>query len=58
MVSVPTLFILGERDMMTPTKNGKTLAAAVNGSRTVILKGAGHTMMVERPDEVLKALQG
>lgn len=57
-VSVPTLFILGERDMMTPTKNGKTLAAAVNGSRTVILKGAGHTMMVERPDEVLKALQG
>jgi pimeloyl-ACP methyl ester carboxylesterase len=57
-VSVPTLFILGERDMMTPTKNGKTLAAAVIGSRTIVLKGAGHTMMVERPDEVLKALQG
>lgn len=56
-VTVPTLFILGERDMMTPTKNGKTLAAAISGSRTVILKGAGHTMMVERPDEVLKALQ-
>jgi pimeloyl-ACP methyl ester carboxylesterase len=57
-VTVPTLFILGERDMMTPTKNGKTLAAAIEGSRTVILKGAGHTMMVERPDDVLKALQG
>jgi len=57
-VSAPALFILGERDMMTPTKNGKTLAAAVNGARIVILKGAGHTMMVECPDEVLKALQG
>lgn len=57
-VTVPTLFILGERDMMTPTKNGKTLAAAIAGARTVILKGAGHTMMVERPDDVLKALQG
>lgn len=57
-VSVPTTFILGERDMMTPTKNGRTLAAAINGARVVVLKGAGHTMMVERPDEVLKALQG
>ncbi len=56
-VTVPTLLILGERDMMTPTKNGKTLAAAIAGARTVILNGAGHTMMVERPDEVLKALQ-
>jgi pimeloyl-ACP methyl ester carboxylesterase len=57
-VSVPTTFILGERDMMTPIRNGKTLAAAVKDSRTVVLHGAGHTMMVERPDEVLKALQG
>jgi pimeloyl-ACP methyl ester carboxylesterase len=44
--------------MMTPIRNGKTLAAAVKDSRTVVLRGAGHTMMVERPDEVLKALQG
>jgi pimeloyl-ACP methyl ester carboxylesterase len=56
-VTVPATFILGERDMMTPIRNGKTLAAAVKDSRTVVLRGAGHTMMVERPDEVLKALQ-
>jgi len=56
-VAVPTTFILGERDMMTPAKAGKTLAAALPNSRTIILRGAGHMMMAERPDELLAALQ-
>ncbi|HYI27196.1 MAG TPA: alpha/beta hydrolase, partial [Bradyrhizobium sp.] len=47
-----------ERDMMTPAKAGKALAAALPNSRTVVLPGAGHMMMVERPDELLAALQG
>ena len=57
-ISVPTTIILGERDMMTPAKAGKALAAALPNSRTVTLRGAGHMMMVERPDELLAALQG
>jgi pimeloyl-ACP methyl ester carboxylesterase len=56
-VAVPTTFILGERDMMTPAKAGKTLAAALPNSRTIVLRGAGHMMMAERPDELLAALQ-
>ena len=56
-VTVPATFILGERDMMTPAKSGKALAAALPNSRTVVLRGAGHMMMVERPDELLAALQ-
>ena len=56
-VSVPATVILGERDMMTPLKAGKTLAAALPNSRTVVLPGAGHMMMVERPDELLAALR-
>jgi pimeloyl-ACP methyl ester carboxylesterase len=56
-VKVPTTFILGERDMMTPAKAGKTLAAAIAHARTVILPGAGHMMMAERPDELLAALR-
>src|SRR5580698_8252834 len=56
-IIVPTTFILGERDMMTPAKAGKALAAALPNSRTVMLRGAGHMMMVERPDELLAALQ-
>lgn len=57
-VSVPTTVIIGERDMMTPAKAGKALAAALPNARTVIIHGAGHTMMTERPDELLKALRG
>jgi pimeloyl-ACP methyl ester carboxylesterase len=57
-ITVPTTLILGERDMMTPAKAGKTLAAAIPNSRTVVLRGVGHMMMVERPDELLAALQG
>src|SRR4051795_12484264 len=57
-IAVPTTLILGERDMMTPAKAGKALAAALPNSRTVVLRGAGHMMMVERPDELLAALQG
>jgi pimeloyl-ACP methyl ester carboxylesterase len=56
-IAVPATFILGERDMMTPAKSGKALAAAMPNSRTVVLPGAGHMMMVERPDELLAALQ-
>jgi len=57
-IAVPTTLILGERDMMTPAKAGKALAAALPNARTIVLPGAGHMMMVERPDELLAALQG
>jgi pimeloyl-ACP methyl ester carboxylesterase len=56
-VNVPTTLILGERDMMTPMKAGKALAAALPNSRTIVMRGAGHMMMTERPDELLAALQ-
>jgi pimeloyl-ACP methyl ester carboxylesterase len=56
-VSVPATLILGERDMMTPAKAGKALAAAIANARTVMMPGAGHMMMTERPDELLAALQ-
>lgn len=57
-ITAAVTFILGERDMMTPVKAGRALAAALPQSRTVELRGAGHMMMVERPDEVLAALRG
>ena len=57
-VTIPATLVLGERDMMTPARAGKALAAALPNSRTVILRGAGHMMMAERPDELLAALQG
>jgi pimeloyl-ACP methyl ester carboxylesterase len=56
-ISVPVTLILGERDMMTPVKAGKALAAAIPNARTVMMPGAGHMMMTERPDELLAALR-
>src|ERR1700723_2757206 len=56
-IKVPATFILGERDMMTPAKAGKALAAAMPHARTVVLPGAGHMMMIEQPDELLAALK-
>jgi pimeloyl-ACP methyl ester carboxylesterase len=56
-IKVPVTFVLGERDMMTPAKAGKALAAATPHARTVVLPGAGHMMMIEQPDELLAALK-
>ena len=56
-MKVPVTFVLGERDMMTPAKSGLELAAAIAGARTVMLPGAGHMLMSERPDEVLAAVR-
>lgn len=57
-VKCPALLVLGQRDQMTPAKATKDLAAKLAGSRTIILEGAGHALMAERPDEVLDALIG
>lgn len=56
-VAVPSAVILGERDMMTPLKGGKAVAAALAGCRLTILEDAGHMLMSERPNEVLQALR-
>jgi pimeloyl-ACP methyl ester carboxylesterase len=57
-VKCPALLILGKRDLMTPAKTAKALADALAGSRTIVLEGAGHALMAEKPDEVLDALIG
>jgi len=56
-VAVPVTLVLGERDLMTPAKAGMELAAALPNARVVTLKGAGHMLMSERPDEVLAAVR-
>jgi pimeloyl-ACP methyl ester carboxylesterase len=56
-VKCPTVLVLGDGDLMTPTAKAKPLAAAIAGARTVVVKDSGHFMMVERPDETLEALK-
>lgn len=56
-VKCPTVFVLGDGDLMTPAAKAKALAAAITGSNTVIIPNCGHMMMIERPDETLEALK-
>ena len=48
---------LGDGDQMTPAPKAKALADRIAGSKTVVIKGCGHMMMTERPDETLAALK-
>ena len=57
-VKCPTLFIIGDSDVMTPPQRAKQLAAAIPGSKQIILTDCGHMMMQEQPDQTLDALIG
>jgi pimeloyl-ACP methyl ester carboxylesterase len=56
-INVPSIVIQGSRDLMTPAKGGKALAAAMPNCRLAVIEGAGHMLMSERPDDVLAALR-
>lgn len=56
-VRCPTLFVLGRNDVMTPAKAGRALAAKVAQARVVEIDRCGHSMMSERPDDVLRSLR-
>jgi pimeloyl-ACP methyl ester carboxylesterase len=57
-IAVPSQVIQGSRDLMTPLKGGKAVAAAIPNCRLTVIDGAGHMLMSERPNEVLAALRG
>jgi len=50
-ISLPTLILVGQDDKMTPVKYSRFLAEKIPGSRLAIVPGAGHLVMVEKPEE-------
>jgi len=48
-ISVPTLIVVGEEDVLTPPKEARVIHALVLGSRLEVLAQAGHLSNVERP---------
>lgn len=57
-VKCPVLIVAGSRDLMTPMRNTRALAALLPHANTVTLPEAGHAMMAEQPDALLDALIG
>lgn len=56
-LSCPTLVVSGSRDMMTSPKAAAKLVSAIPGAQSVMLQGAGHSLMAEQPDAVLDTLR-
>ncbi len=54
--TIPTLVIAGDADRMTPAKAGLQLAGGLAAAKTLVLTGCGHSMLSEKPNEVLDAL--
>ena len=57
-VDVPTLLVCGDCDVRAPLTVAEPLAAAISGSRLVVLPAAGHVCNVEAPDEFNAAVRG
>ncbi len=55
-ISAPTLVIVGEQDLLTPTWQAKAVADAVPGARFELVTGPGssHGLHIERPDDLVR----
>ena len=56
-IHVPTLVLVGAKDMMTPPKYAGFLAQGIKGASLVTIEGAGHSPMLDKPAEVAAAIQ-
>src|SRR5690606_14133062 len=60
-LTLPVLFVLAERDQMTPPKAARKAmdaARAAGAEVTVVsIEGSGHNLMAEHPEETLAALR-
>ncbi len=55
-VRCPTLFILGDRDIMTPMRSAQTLVDTIADAKVCRMTKTGHSLMMEKPDALLDAL--
>lgn len=57
-VSVPAIVIVGENDRVTPPAAAVDLVGGLPDGHLVVLEGAGHIAMLERPDQLNRELGG
>ncbi|MDA2916572.1 alpha/beta hydrolase [Nitrospinae bacterium AH_259_B05_G02_I21] len=55
-VSVPTLVMVGDQDILAPPWLARELVAAIPGAKLKILEGGGHGFFLEIPDKVNQAI--
>jgi pimeloyl-ACP methyl ester carboxylesterase len=55
-IKLPTLLIVGTQDVNTPVKYSQYLQSKIAGSKLVVIEGATHNSMIDKPDEVTRAI--
>ena len=55
-IAAPTLVLCGTKDRLTPSKYSVFLRDEIGGAAWRLVEGAGHMVMVERPQAVVQAL--
>jgi len=56
VIETPVLIITGDEDKMTPPKAGMAVAQRLHNSEVTHLRGCGHSMLIEQPNQTLDAM--
>jgi len=56
-IRIPTTVVVGDHDVITPLAHARALSAGISGSELLILRGCGHMVMLERPEDLDEAIQ-
>ena len=56
-ISVPTLLVVGDQDVITPPAESQNMAAIIPNATLVEVSGAGHLSNLENPDAFTGAIR-
>jgi pimeloyl-ACP methyl ester carboxylesterase len=56
-LKIPALIVCGTGDSLTPLKYSHYLNKAIRDSRLVLIQDAGHMAMLEKPEQVNRAIR-
>lgn len=57
-INIPTLVVAAEEDRIKPPKYSKIIADNITGSRFFIVHGAGHAVVIEKPEIINVLIRG